>query len=372
MRAPHLLLLTILIAFAGCDDTAASPQGPARADTGVRPSPDAGDATGQDAEGDGSGDAGEQDADTSPAVPAVCSPGAASCVTLDVAGQCNELGTQVLETRCADGTWCVENGGVCTPGICRPFTNRCAGVQDRQQCSVDAQRWEPGAACDGDEYCSAGACLPAQCLPNVMFIVDGSSSMANEFAAIRASINDVTLANPGVAYGLSMFPTALGCSIGDGSPGIFGGAGVTWPHVPIALEGPLQIDAWFGANRAAGGATPLISTLEWFADNAETIWGPIRENRHLVVMTEGADTCRCSGGNERQCWIDRGTTATLRLRAADVRVYVIGYRFSDAPDALNAIAENGGTPFTTFIPAGDEATLTAAFGEVIASTKLCE
>jgi len=300
-----------------------------------------------------------------------CSPGERFCVSPDIAALCNAAGSGRAEEPCVDEHYCVS--GVCTPGVCRPFVNRCAVGIERERCAENAQGWEAGAPCLDSEYCLDGACLPSACLPRVMFAVDGSSSMGREWPAVRASVNSVALANPDVAFGLSMFPVGLGCSIGDGVAGPFTSA-VDWPHVPISTDGAAEIDLWFSSNDIAGGATPLVATIEWFADNAEFIWGAGRDSAHLIILSEGADTCRCSNSSpdQERCWTTQLSAATQRLHAAGVYVYVIGYRFADAPAALNAIAEHGGTPFTTFISAGNETTLTAAFGDVIQNVKLCD
>jgi hypothetical protein len=207
-----------------------------------------------------------------------------------------------------------------------------------------------------------------------MFLFDGSSSMVSEFTNVQSSINAVTTANPDVAFGLSMFPTALGCSIGDGRGGLFGGGGVDWPNVPISASGAGAIEAWFSANDASAGATPLISALEWFAENVDSVW-TIPENGNLIVMTEGADTCRCDedrfGDIDQDCLTEPLAAATQSLVAQGVKVYVIGYRFTEAAAILNAIASNGGTSQTEFIYAGNEETLTDAFELVVTEAKIC-
>jgi hypothetical protein len=176
-----------------------------------------------------------------------------------------------------------------------------------------------------------------------------------------------------------MFPTGLGCSLGDGTPGLFGTPGVTWPHVPIQTNAAPALQRWFASNDNAGGATPLISTIEWFADNVDRVWS-VPENGYLLVMTEGADTCTCSndtdprpGGQDRtECLVENGSAATRALVARGVKVYVIGYNYSEEPEALNAIASNGGTSITEFVPAGGEAGLTNAFEAIVSDAKLCQ
>jgi len=154
------------------------------------------------------------------------------------------------------------------------------------------------------------------------------------------------------------------------NPGIANEPPIYWPHVPITLDGAAQIDTWFAENDLANGSTPLIATVEWFGENVEAIWGEFPENGHLIVMSEGADTCQCD--ENAACIADALANATLRLAGQGVNVYVIGYNFSASREILNAIAENGGTPFTEFIPAGNEATLTEAFSAVVGNAKICQ
>ncbi len=305
--------------------------------------------------------------------PGACTPGSTTCVSLDTIRTCNAEGTATSDAACGEGSYCLTDGGGCVPSLCRPGSLRCVSTTEREQCAADGSVYLPGPTCAAGEYCDEGDCRSSACLASVMFLFDGSSSMTGEFANVQASINAVTAANPDVAFGLSMFPTGLGCSIGDGRGGLFG-PGVEWPDVPIAATGASDIAAWFSANDASGGATPLISALEWFAENVDAVWA-IPENGHLIVMTEGADTCRCDedrfGNIEEECITDPLTAATASLVAQGVKVYVIGYRFSEAPSILNAIAANGGTSLTEFIYAGNEESLTDAFELVVTEAKLC-
>lgn len=363
-NAVTLSCLLVFLAACGDSETGAGPERP-----GIG---------GRDVGGSGNprgdADSDESTVDTTPEADAgtaeACEAGRSECVSLDMTRTCNSAGDAWTETACAANSYCLGDSGVCTPGSCRPGLVRCAGRIEREVCAETALSWEATGACDADEYCTDGVCQAQACLPNVMFAIDGSSSMSSQWPAVRASIAAVTSANPDVAFGLSMFPVGLGCSIGDGQRPLFGSA-VNWPHVPISIEGSTAIDAWFGANDASGGATPLVSTIEWFSENVDAVWGPLPGNGHLVVMTEGADTCTCEDDDTR-CMVDNLSAATRALAATGVHVYVIGYQYRDAPEALNAIASNGGSSITEFLVAGSEDTLITAFGEVITNAKLCE
>ncbi len=369
-RSSPAIIVLALTAFAGCSDTPDTTgpdrNGPAR-DSGGRGDAGAPDST----DNDGSGDAAPSDdvvSDTSAPDAAVCEIGRRRCASVDTAQICTD-GTGWLDEPCGAGQVCIPDTGDCIDALCVPDSSECVDAQNRRVCSPDGQSWSEPRPCGEGRYCSDGSCEEVVCLPQVMFLIDGSSSMVREWDAVRASIAAVTAANPDVAFGLSMFPTAIGCSIGDGDPGLFGGSAVTWPHVPISITGAADIEAWFASNDASGGATPLASSIEWFSENPAAVWGAVPENGYLIVMSEGADTCRCDDGDD--CAVEL-RNATSALLAAGVRTYVIGYRFGDSPSSLNAIAENGGTSITEFIYAGSEETLTDAFETIVADVKLCE
>ena len=385
---PVCLLLLVTGALASCSGDDSSGGSAAEDDTGRPSRPGANDDEDGGAE-EGADDAGGSDtagpAPDDVAVPDAstgCEPGWLGCVNPTTIGQCSTDGTQLFETPCTEGTYCVNNNGVCTAGVCEPYRQRCVGTAgEREICNPDASGFGPTSGCGPEEYCDDGRCLIRGCLPSVMFAFDGSSSMTSEFGTIQASINRITSANPDVAFGLSMFPTGTGCSISGDRTGLFGGPVIDWPNVPISPSGAAQITEWFANNGASGGATPLIATLEWFADNVTEVFGAFPENGHLIIMSEGADTCRSAckqderdfNGEERvACLVDYLGEATRRLRDQGVKVYVIGYRFSEDQRILNSIAENGGTPFTEFIYARNEDSLFAAFESVIGNAKICD
>jgi hypothetical protein len=381
---PNLALFALITAaLSACTDDPTG-EGPARGGNdsgGTRPGADAddnaNDDTGEDAAVEGDTAQSDASVEDDSGDDTACTPGQGQCIDDFTVGVCDEDGAGYTPVACAEGQLCIGTTATCEDAICVPFRSQCVGASSFRDCAPDGQSYGPEQACAEGEFCEGGNCRPVSCRPNVMFAIDGSSSMASEFGAIRASIAGVAATNPDVAMGLSMFPTALGCSIGDGTPGLFSPA-VDWPHVAIDVDGASQIDAWFDANDAAGGATPLISTIEWMSEHVEVIWGAVPENGYLIVMTEGADTCRCdqpdgsiSEADYRDCLVEGLGEATQALLAAGIRTYVIGYQYGDAPEALNAIAENGGTALTEFIYAGNEETLIDAFEAVLTDAKLC-
>lgn len=383
MRRPHRSVLCALallapLAFGACSsDDGSGGEGPdrgesdtGRVDTGeVDSGGEADTGGGTDDTGGGTDDTGGGGEDVVEDAPESCEPGERLCLSSAVQAECADDGVTLIETPCVEGTVCARDDVGCQPTVCEPRTRECVDDQNYRRCD-DGTYWSEPIACDEDRYCDEGRCLARECLPNVMFLIDGSGSMAGEWDNVRRSIDSVVTSNPEVAYGLSMFPTGLSCTIGDGGTDLFGGGGVDWPHVGIDVNaGPVLAD-WFANNDASGGSTPLISAMNWFADNARDIWGTPIRFASLIVMTEGLDTCSCDE-DSIGCMTSGLAAATQRLAVQGVHVYVIGYQFGEAPEALNAIAENGNTAFTEFIFAGNESSLTDAFGTIIEDVKGC-
>ena len=68
---------------------------------------------------------------------------------------------------------------------------------------------------------------------------------------VQVSVNNVIANNPAVSYGMLTFPVSFGCSIETG-----------WPNVAMTGNAGPIMERWFANNGPAGGATPLISTME--------------------------------------------------------------------------------------------------------------
>lgn len=331
-----------------------------------------------DAEGDTQTDGQGEDAATDAAgadtAGGLCTPGERYCVDTDTTAVCDAGGAAFAESDCPAGEFCAPASGTCVPGICAPDVRECVDENTYRRCAPDGQSYSETGSCAPGERCDGGGCEPIGCVPRVMFAFDHSSSMSSELSAIAAAIDNVVAANPDVAFGVSMFPTGAGCSIGDGT-GLFT-PGVDWPDVAIAPDTRATIASFMSgpADERFAGATPLISTIEWMTENVGLIWGEVPQNGYLIVMTEGADTCRCDSDDPSaatDCMVDEGGAATAALTATGVRTYVIGYRYSEEPESLNAIARAGGTDRTEFIAAGNEATLTDAFEALITDIKDC-
>jgi hypothetical protein len=206
--------------------------------------------------------------------------------------------------------------------------------------------------CFEGSLCKNSQCVLSGCVPLVMLLVDRSGSMIPHWESLRASVKSVIADNPAAAFGLMAFPSDGACA----SP--------TFPSLPLNYQSQLEIDTWFDDNQP-NGATPLAYSVRAAAIVAESIWGGY--GGALVVLSDGADTC--SGGGDP---VDMLSTWTAALLAEhNVQSYVIGYNYMSDASQLDAIAQNGGSSLTQYLPAGNEAELKNAFKSVISDFKSC-
>ncbi len=333
------------------------------------PRPDAPVATDELA-GPDTADAGAPDLPAPPDVGVSCTPWERRCVSQTETATCGADGRSWgPPALCADGEICVVATGQCTPSFCRPWARECTGPAAFHICLEDGSAWSPEEVCEAGDRCDQGRCLAGECVPAVMFLVDRSSSMAEQWDDVQNSIRGVVAANPSMYFGVSAFPARdgffqAGCTTGDG-----------WPHVPIQGDASTVVFDWFSSHEP-NGATPLAGSLEWMSQNVAAVWGGAIEGSYLVVLSDGEDTCSCGGYPEDSeqrldCLVDEIAGYTQALAAASVRTYVIGYNYWGDPEQLNAIAANGGTSETEYIPAGSEESLTNVFERLMTDMKLC-
>ena len=298
----------------------------------------------------------------------VCAAGGIFCVDEVTSAVCSDDGQRIQSTTpCAPMERCVEQFGVCRPIICEPMSSRCRDQHTAEYCVRDGSAWSP-QPCGETRRCIDGQCLELDCLPQAFFMLDGSSSMVGDWPRVEASVRAVVENHPQVAFGLLTFPVSLGCSTATG-----------WPNVPMVANASARMNDWLNTNGPAGGATPLIASMEWVADNIDIVF-PSPNSRSLIVMTEGLDRCSCDPDDDRRgargsyedCLIDELGEVTDRLVAQAVDVYVIGYRFSESQEVLNTIAARGNTRFEQYIPAGSEESLTNAFQSIVMDLKACQ
>lgn len=286
-----------------------------------------------------------------------CFPGALSCANRTTPGQCDALGETIAPAApCAEGQSCHEFTGECRPmGVCVPGAPSCASLTGYHDCLPSGTGYDSLVrGCYEGSLCKNSTCVDSGCVPLVMLLVDRSGSMSEDgkWAAVRSGVKSLVAENPAAAIGLMAFPTDGNC----GAP--------TYPTLPMNYQSQTELDAWFDVTQPLG-ATPLAYSVRATALVAESIWGG--SGGVLVVLSDGQDNC--SGNSSAEDLLATWTAALLAEH--NVRTYVIGYNFLNDPAQLNAIALNGGTDFTTYLPAGNEAELKNAFKSVIADFKSC-
>jgi hypothetical protein len=143
------------------------------------------------------------------------------------------------------------------------------------------------------------------------------------------------------------------------------------------VDGPLIMDTgknnaqpiidWLNAT-TPNGATPLADAMTKFTDPT---YAPIfldgTANSYMVVFTDGQGNCR----QNPELPADLVTVTQQLLNNQQIKSFAIG--FGDTVDAaqLNAIAANGGTDFTTYFIATDQATLEDALSQIIDTMVSC-
>jgi len=286
----------------------------------------------------------------------LCQPRQWTCISDEEQGLCGFDGMYWQSTKlCEPDEVCsTAAGNRCFVPICTPGETRCGSNALVQRCSPLGDRWVEDFACSGSYLCNAGKCTLASCLGHVLFVIDRSGSMEVHWDSVRRATK--TVANSNIArFGLLGFPSNLNeaCSAsGD-------------PQVPLTTaELDLKIDNFF--KQLPVGNTPLVFTLERLRNTAPTIFGD--QGGALVVLSDGADTCAPAPLSEPSY------LATLARELDDqfgVKTYVVGYNFNGSGEQLTALAANGGTDYTDYIPAGTEQELESAFTAIVSDWKLC-
>jgi hypothetical protein len=102
----------------------------------------------------------------------VCDPGQRVCDGRRIL-ECNPIGARLdVVDACADGFYCDPEIASCVAGKCTPGEKACSsgGVVT---CSLDGSAFEGRVACEGDQVCLEGACVPEVCEAETSFCHGG-------------------------------------------------------------------------------------------------------------------------------------------------------------------------------------------------------
>ena len=264
----------------------------------------------------------------------------------------------------------VDVGGLDVPNRtsdvppCVPQSTTCRDVTTAMRCS-EAGVWQ-ASTCAETQRCVDGACRSLRCTPQVLVVVDRSTSMGGYLPDVEEAVSEILDSTDRVAFGLLTYPLVGGCTVDQPT---WLTPTRRWPDAPIGAEHSelmrALVDNWLG-----GGDTPTARTLEWIYENPERVWSQELGPRVVLLLTDGEDSCRCS--TDMACLEDALTAATTALSAEQaVTTIVVGFRYSGRSQFLNAIAAHGGSEFTTYLPARTAGELGMALSRVIESVKGC-
>ena len=288
---------------------------------------------------------------------ALCRAGETSCVSLARQGQCDAEGSAFVEgaeVQCDEGEVCLGDEGACGEPICQPKSWRCLNPFLYQVCDDVGSGWQETQTCPEEFVCNGEACEYAPCVPTMLFVVDRSGSMGPHWEAVNASVQSLLSQNDDAIFALMEFPNGTsidGCGVSAGL------------QVGFSFANKPEFENYFTATPPSG-KTPLVETMELIASSAPDIFGVYRGS--IVVLSDGVDTCVTEDPTPRL------RDAATQLEAMHgVRTYVIGYNFSGDTAQLDALAEAGGTSYSSPIQVGNEAALLEAFQGVVDDIKLC-
>ncbi len=279
----------------------------------------------------------------------VCVPacGGAECGGDGCGGSCG---------ACAEGAVCA--GGQCVfecPDDCgEPWVGACTvdgfGLRvcipdpERPGCTMPSRRIPCGEGRD----CGGGACAGSCVKPEVIVLVDRSSSMIGERWQFT---RDTLIGNSGdradtARLGLRTFPSAGdGCAAGGITAPAFE-AQNTFQRMPD----PAQV-----------AQTPIAAAF----DGIEVVFGDPDEGESVILITDGDETCEAE-----LAAVER----VEALRRRGIRTFAVGISRQANGELLAAIAEAGGTARDGGPPyyvVDDAAELRAALDDIFARLETC-
>jgi hypothetical protein len=223
----------------------------------------------------------------------------------------------------------------------------------------------------------------------IMILLDQSSSMIGaSWAAVTGAL-ELLLADPAfedMYFGLDAFPDGYPNDWADCPPLCANLSCMTDscgflhpPQVPIDIS-YLSRDAIIAHMRDPAFPqrctnTPLVNQIEYYDTGEGSTAAPqlydAEGDNYLLVVSDGEDA-NCFEGEP----VSALATHVESIRTThDIRSFAIGITGTTTgllADELNAIASHGGTAFTTFLRADDEAGLTAALDSIASSVITCE
>lgn len=124
---------------------------------------------------------------------------------------------------------------------------------------------------------------------------------------------------------------------------------------------------------APSRTTPLYMAMSNFLDfSYAPVFSSGELDSYLVIVSDGKDTCGHEPDDDDDATAeDLGGMTRLLREQLGIMTIAIGFGTDSDPEQLNAIAQNGGTPFSNYIIATDGAALEQTFHEIAAFSINC-
>lgn len=205
----------------------------------------------------------------------------------------------------------------------------------------------------------------------LMIALDMSGSMVTpeeKYIAARDAIgNMIALFTDRFLFGFDSYPDHFvdeSCSVD----------GPVWFDCDIGNED--DIVDWLATHRpVSGSGDPLLLELDRFLgtpDYAPEFSDTSEEDSYLLILADGDDCCGPSGEYDcTQSWVDELAAKTRELRDNGIKTIVVGYTRNADAAALDAVAQNGGSPFDTYLPALSQTALTDALETIAGRIASC-
>ena len=283
-----------------------------------------------------------------------CPMAAPSCVSNACMVACTP---SCAEKQCGDDG-CGGSCGTCQSSACTNFRcsaapsciageTRCTDAYAYEVCGAETsdsdRSFGARIPCWEGNACSNGSCVSQCGTPEVLLVIDRSSSMQGaRWSFVRAAILDFVAAYQTRArIALRMFPSGGGCD-----PGMISGFGtIDTSSLDRALEAP-----------SADSQTPIAAALQGLAQ----AFGDPNQGQAVVLITDGDETCASD---------PRAAVATAEtLSRSGIQVFTIGISQAVNPVLMSSIA---GAGRTTAQAVNDGGVLTAALDNVLTSLGVC-
>lgn len=299
-----------------------------------------------DAETDAAAD-GDADAD---AKMDACQPTTCAAQDLECGAADDGCGGPLACGACDPAFDCVAGHCVdpCGPPACGPlWSSTCSGTTGFKVCGLAPTTGCPQpslfVSCQFGNSCADGGCGGACVVPEVMLVVDRSSSMAGPvWKFTRATLLEVSDAwQAQVKLGLRPFPGDLGCDVGS----TFG----------MALDNAAVFETGL-VDPAVSSSTPLAAALTGLA----SYFGDPTQGEVVILLSDGSETCEA---------VSAAADVARTLRSRGTTVHTLGVGFGYDAELLAAVALAGGGTFSTAQTGAD---LKLALEAVLADEVGCE